>query len=611
MKKESKNHKAAHYSRFILLVIFTLIIVDGMFAQCTDVTPASGCLCTNNVNVDHGCISCYPAPNLTDLKKTGVGPTASVTINATGFGTITNVKVENIIIYNAVVPCEAEAGGTFATSADFNKAGFGITITDGEDHVTLVSSTTNSLTGFHINFIVNVYNGSTIVASRNYFTKVPSASLVVGDTHITTVDGVKYDFQAVGEFVVLLAEGGDNLEIQARQTKVATSGPGFDPYDSLQTCVSVNTAVAARVGTHRVTYQPDIINGRVDSSSVKLRVDGTLTELDDNGLDLGSGGRVMKSPAGGGAIQIDFPDGASLIVTPGWWSRYEQWYLNISINNAAARKGISGAIAFNDTALGISRRTKSWLPALPDGTSVGPMPQSLHQRFVTLYQTFADAWRVTDATSLFDYAPGTSTATFTDKNWPAEQSASCSVAGQIPNPPIDRATAEQLTIDIVDPNLRANAIYDVMLTGEPTFAQIYLLTQKIQTSTTAIGVYASKDTTKSGEAVTFTATVARKFSAEKGLAGSVEFTADGKNLGQVKLDANGHATFTTSSLEVGQHQVAARFIPDSGSTVFPSSSLDVTHTVIGGTPIWSQWWFWALLILLLIILFLIFRKKKP
>jgi hypothetical protein len=46
---------------------------------------------------------------------------------------------------------------------------------------------------------------------------------------------------------------------------------------------------------------------------------------------------------------------------------------------------------------------------LPDG-------EVLQQPLTTteLYGTFANAWRVTQATSLFDYGPGRSTATFTD-----------------------------------------------------------------------------------------------------------------------------------------------------------------------------------------------------
>lgn len=76
-----------------------------------------------------------------------------------------------------------------------------------------------------------------------------------GDPHIKTVDGVNYDFQSAGEFVLLRDE---NLEIQARQTAVETDSPlGPNPHTGLSSCVSVNSAVAIRVGPHRITYQTE------------------------------------------------------------------------------------------------------------------------------------------------------------------------------------------------------------------------------------------------------------------------------------------------------------------------------------------------------------------
>ena len=36
-----------------------------------------------------------------------------------------------------------------------------------------------------------------------------------------------------------------------------------------------------------------------------------------------------------------------------------------------------------------------------------------------LYQRFADAWRVTDATTLFDYDPGKDTASYTIRDYPS------------------------------------------------------------------------------------------------------------------------------------------------------------------------------------------------
>ncbi|MEX2512676.1 MAG: Ig-like domain repeat protein [Cyclobacteriaceae bacterium] len=618
MKKESKNYKVL-MGRFILVAIFFLLIMNRTFAQCVDSDPGS--LCHTNINFDPACYAIYGGgSDITDLKQSGIVNVNLVTIDGAADATITSMTITDIIVKNAA--CGTIDGPYDADDFPANPAtdpipGYGITFENNEDEV--IIRVTDPLPGAginyaaldigsHINFIVEAFNGETQVASRRYTFTIVGGSYILGDTHITTVDGVKYDFQAVGEFVALRADSADNFEIQTRQTAVATQNPGSDSYTGLSTCVSVNTAVAARVGKSRISYQPNI-DGKPDSSGMQLRVNGKLTELGDNGLDLGSGGRIIKSPAGGGAIQIDFPDGASLIVKPAWWSSYNQWYLNLTINNTAATKGISGVIAYNDTPPVGSRRSKSWLPALPDGSSLGPMPESLHDRFVALYQTFADAWRVTDETSLFDYAPGTSTATFTNKNWPAENAQSCSVPGQTPKTPIELEVAEKLASGIVDPIMKANAIFDVMVTGEPTIANTYLLTQQIQTGTTTTRVNASKDTTKYKEPVTFTAIVARKFAAGKdNLTGSVEFTVDGKKFDQVKLEQNGRAILTTASLEEGQHQIVATFMPDSGS--FSSSSLETTHTVIEDTPIWQQWWIWLLVLLIVAGLINALRKKK-
>jgi subtilisin family serine protease len=102
-----------------------------------------------------------------------------------------------------------------------------------------------------------------------------------GDPHLTTVDGTHYDFQGAGEFVTL--RDADGMEIQTRQSPIATTfNPGPDSHDGLATCVSLNTAAAARVGKHRVTYEPNL-SGVPDPNGLQLRVDGVLKTLDPAG----------------------------------------------------------------------------------------------------------------------------------------------------------------------------------------------------------------------------------------------------------------------------------------------------------------------------------------
>lgn len=306
-----------------------------------------------------------------------------------------------------------------------------------------------------------------------------------GDPHIRTVEGVRYDFQSAGEFVLLRDE---SMELQARHTAVTTAGPlGPNAYTGLSSCVSVNTAVAMRVGGHRVTYQPEILPAsndefsnerriRKEPSRLILRVDGKPVALGNTEITLPQGGRIVRTGAKEG-IEVHYPGGTSVVVTPGWWSRHQIWYMNINVNYARAVNGIMGVIA-----------PDSWLPALSDGTWLGARPASLAQRHQDLYETFADSWRVDNATSLFDYESGLSPQSFVVEGWPVAQAQGCVAppqpGGPVTSPPaptpIAQTEAEQLCSAITDSDRRANCVVDIMATGERGFADTYLMTQELE-----------------------------------------------------------------------------------------------------------------------------------
>lgn len=387
-----------------------------------------------------------------------------------------------------------------------------------------------------------------------------------GDPHLTTVDGAHYDFQSAGEFVSL--RDSDGTEIQTRQAPIATTfNPGADPHDGLATCVSLNTAVAARVGEHRVTYESNL-NGVPDPTGLQLRVDADLTTLGANGVDLGSGGRIVRTRAPGG-LEVDFPDESVLFVTPGWWASQSKWYLNVDVSHTRAADGVLGVIP-----------PRSWLPALPDGASMGPMPGSLHERYIDLYRKFADAWRVTDKTSLFDYAEGTSTETFTMRDWPLEHPP-CVIPGTKPVPPVSEGVAQEACRSIKGKNMHADCVFDVMVTGNTGFAKTHELSQRIQADSTRTTVTDDEDPTQVGEWVTFTAIVSPIASTSKGIPrGAVQFTLDGGKVGEpAKLDSKGRATWETSRLRAGIHEVAASYVPDEDSEYLASNSLAKSHTV--------------------------------
>jgi hypothetical protein len=259
-----------------------------------------------------------------------------------------------------------------------------------------------------------------------------------GDPHLTTVDGHRYDFQAAGEFTLLRSPDG-SLEIQGRQEPWAGS-------DHL----SVNTAIAARVGSHRVGIY-------ADGDLLQVRIDGTLTKV-TSPVDIGSGGRIIPYALG---YEIDFPDGTTL-----WAMSVGNWGINAQIRPSTA------LLADSVGMLGPVPPSGRPVPALPDGT---PLPATTdgHVAFVNLYNTLADAWRVTDASSLFDYQPGDSTATFTKPGFPSETTA-VTLADLSSS---DLAAGRQACASITDPALQDECAFDVATTGQAGFSSAYQVTQ--------------------------------------------------------------------------------------------------------------------------------------
>lgn len=297
-----------------------------------------------------------------------------------------------------------------------------------------------------------------------------SSSADAGDPHITTINGINYDFQAAGEFTILRNED-TGFELQARQSPVLTSFvPGANPYTGLASCVSLNTAVALRVGKHRITYQT-AGGTSANENRLELRVNGKRVDP-RKGFNLG-GGNVIKKSTADGELDIRLADGTRVVVIPLFWASQGYWYLDVQVFNTPAREGVMGPILATE-----------WLPRAPDGTSFGPKPASLLDRHVQLNLKFADAWRVSSSTSLFDYPPGTTTANFTDVNWPPESGQSCTsttVSGHPPKVKKPRPElAQKACRGIKDKAIYANCIFDVTVMGDPIAAKGHRRAEKLK-----------------------------------------------------------------------------------------------------------------------------------
>ena len=385
-----------------------------------------------------------------------------------------------------------------------------------------------------------------------------------GDPHLKTTDGTHYDFHAAGEFTLL--KDPLNFEVQTRQAAIPTTFfPGPNNHTGLATCVSVNSAVAAQVGKHRVTYQPRL-DGLPDPAELDLRIDGVITPLTATGVSLSTGGRVFRSSVNG--LEIEFPNGEVMTATAGYWNNQGKWYMNVNIIDAEANDGIIGAISSGD-----------WLPKLPDGSSLGPKPVSTAQRYIDLNETFANAWRVTKNTTLFDYQTGGSPADFELAGWPKDH-PDCEVPKIEPNPPIETEDAKIACADLVDKNRFENCVYDVALTGEKSFAKTYLLTEMLERWGTSTGLTERTDLGTSQKDIGLVAKVKPRWNGiNRAAQGAVQFYINGKQVNEpIALDKSGRAVWITGDINWEKYSVYAVYIPATDTQYLTSTSAAFSKT---------------------------------
>lgn len=187
-----------------------------------------------------------------------------------------------------------------------------------------------------------------------------AASTAVGDTHLMTLSGLLYDFQASGDFVLLQA--GSGFTVQNRQVSGAPTWPN----------ASVNSAVAARFGKTQVAVclKPKAIF--VDNKQVPLRngrsfvlADGTQVTLNGNAyLIRGASGDWVRATVNANHINVK--------VGLGRWPIEAQGLL-------ANVKGDPNLIATRD---GKTLKTPF--------------------AFEELYHAYADSWRVAPADSMLN-----------------------------------------------------------------------------------------------------------------------------------------------------------------------------------------------------------------
>ena len=193
---------------------------------------------------------------------------------------------------------------------------------------------------------------------------VPSGT-AVGDVHLMTFDGLHYNFQADGDFILARStQTGNPFDVEIRTT----------PW-TLNHLASLITQAGAQVGRHVIDFMLDgsvkidgIADTALSAAHPQQRLDGgTLTAL------------------GSGRYQLDWAGKEGLTVTN------EGFYLNLQTTLAATDgpgsvQGLLGTLQGQTSDL-----------SLPDGTVLKqPVPDA------TLLGAFADGWRVDAGASLLD-----------------------------------------------------------------------------------------------------------------------------------------------------------------------------------------------------------------
>ena len=207
------------------------------------------------------------------------------------------------------------------------------------------------------------------------------------DPHIYTLDGWDYYFHAAGEFT-LVESTEDDFQVQVRAEHLG-SGTTF------------NTAAATEVDGKRVAFYAN--------EQDLLLIDGKTTEL-GSGESIQIGDGLITRDQDTYTVTYDNSDAShdpdQLVVTLKERKNFGDFFLNVETFIADSRQGTVAGLLGNNNGI------KGDDLALKDGTVL-----SEPVNFDQFYTDFADGWRIEQNHSLFDYAPGKDTSTYTETNF--------------------------------------------------------------------------------------------------------------------------------------------------------------------------------------------------
>jgi von Willebrand factor type D domain len=223
---------------------------------------------------------------------------------------------------------------------------------------------TNNLTLVTAPAMINDANWPSIVFTETNNNPTPVScddADSIGDTHLKTFDGMKYDFQASGDFVLVKAA---DFEVQARQASGAPTWPD----------AAVNKAIAVQMGRTRIGLYIE---------PTRLIVDGHSENLaDGKSILLPDGVQITRHNGVQYEISSTNGDNVHAVLNTTW----------IDVRVGLGHTPQPQANGLLGTPRGNARQLR---------TFDGAVLQATQLAFADLYHGYADSWRVRANQSLF------------------------------------------------------------------------------------------------------------------------------------------------------------------------------------------------------------------
>ena len=244
-----------------------------------------------------------------------------------------------------------------------------------------------------------------ILIVKSFVEKIKCSVLIgrsFGDPHLSTFDKGNYSFQTVGEFVLMKMKNSE-IEIQCRQQ------PQNENF-------SFNTAIAINLAGDKI----GLYGSESPDRNSALRINGR-SYTEGSAFALPHGGTIRVK---GEQYTFSSPYGETVTAELRNW-RGGFRFMNINVQIFSCYTMELGGLLGNanndadDDFITRSRMPQVSYSAIFGNSLLSKLTAQAERQYLTfLANEFADLWRVTNESTLFEYSSGKNTLSYTDKTFP-------------------------------------------------------------------------------------------------------------------------------------------------------------------------------------------------